>query len=89
MSSNIETIGEASGWYSALSQNALKVQQRNAPSCRQLTLVLSPWFTLTLVDGVVITHVNQDDFMIFDDHLQGDPVTEGYGDRMQTGQFSG
>ncbi len=26
-------------------------------------MTLHPWFVLALVDGVAITHVNQDDFM--------------------------
>ena len=43
---------------------------------------LMDFINLTLVHGVVITHVNQDYFMLFNDHLQGDPITEGYGDRM-------
>ena len=48
-------------------------------------MTLHPWFVLALVDGVAITHVNQDDFMFLDDHLKGDPVTQGYGNSMQTG----
>ena len=46
---------------------------------------LNVWFALTLVAGIVITNINRDDFMLFDEHLQGDPVTEGYGNCMQTG----